>query len=732
MPTPSRNAQNLRLEIDEDGIAILTFDCIDSAVNIISREVGIELTRLLEEVAADPRVRALIVASGKQDNFIAGADIELLKRVASADEGAALARELQAVFDRIESLHLDAHKPVVAAIHGSCMGGGVELSLACSARFCSDSPTTIMALPEVKLGLFPGAGGTQRLPRLIGVAHAIDIIVTGRSLRSRQAKRIGLVDEVVPRSILVEAAKAYALGQLQNSTTRPAQSLSGRVREFADSQALQRLVLETNPVGLGILFQKARERVLKQTRGNYPGPEAALDVMRLGLEQGLAIGLQAEAQRFGELLVTAQARALMGLFFATRELKKMTPNRSGIRGEVRKVKKLGIVGGGLMGGGIAAVSAQRAGLAVRIREVDERGVAQVLGHVRRGICGQAQRRGESGQQSQRLLRHVTASTDLRGFGNVDMVIEAVYEDLSLKRQVLQEIEDVVGEKTIFASNTSSLPIAAIAQDALRPQNVIGMHYFSPVEKMPLLEVVETAQTAPWVCATCAALGQSQGKTVIVVKDGPGFYTSRILTPFLNEAGWLLEEGADIVEVESAMKTWGFAVGPLTLIDAIGIDVSVKVSKLMQEAFPQRMLAPGCLSTLLADDRYGRKNGRGFFHYPDGRKGSVDVSVYGCMGGGVERRAFVQQDIHERLSLQMVNEAAWCLQEGILGSPRDGDVGATLGLGFPAFRGGPFWYLDQVGVDWAIGRLERWAERFGERFAPAAILREYARSGKSFR
>ncbi len=403
-----------------------------------------------------------------------------------------------------------------------------------------------------------------------------------------------------------------------------------------------------------------------------------------------------------------------------------------------------MLGGGLMGGGIAAVSAMKAGARVRINEVDDAGIARGLSYVQRLVGKEVKRRTMKEGDAAKLMHRVTGATGYRGFSDCDVVIEAVFEDLQLKQRVLKDVEAAAGPECIFASNTSSLPITDIASASAHPETVIGMHYFSPVEKMPLLEIIVTDVTADWVTATCVELGKKQGKTVIVVRDGVGFYTSRILGPYMNEAAWLLTEGVGIEQIDEAMKDWGFPVGPIVLLDEVGIDVAAKVGKIVRKAFGDRVQAPdGGMEALVADGRLGRKAGKGFYLYKDGKKQGVDESVYAVLakaspeGSGAaaglngDRKRLPTDEIQQRLSLAMVNEAALCMQEGILRNPRDGDIGAIFGLGFPPHAGGPFRYMDRLGADEVVRRMERLEAKHGKRFAPAQILKDQAKKGGAF-
>ncbi len=717
-------------DVDADGVATVLMDVQGEKMNTLSTRIQDDLTKIIDRVEKDPEIKAVVIGSAKEDNFMAGADIEMLKEVDSAAKASQLARDAQAGFARLESLHKSRSKPVVAAIHGPALGGGLELALACSSRICTDDEKTILGQPEIMLGVIPGAGGTQRLPRLIGIANALDMILTGRNIRPPRARKMGLVDEVVPEPILLEVARKQAR-RLASGVEKPPKRGMARLRELADAQNLQQLALEENAVGQRVLFKKAREQLLKKTRGNYPAPERALEVIRIGVQEGLDAGYAAEADRFGHLVVSPEAQALMSIFFATQELKKDNGTDDPSI-EPRPVNKLGVIGGGLMGGGVAAVSAMKIGTPVRLKEVDDVGVVRGLSYVNKQLQNSVRRRRLQPRDAERTRHLVTGATDWSGFKSVDLVVEAVFEDLDLKHKVLKDMENATGKEAIFASNTSSLPISEIAAASKHPETVIGMHYFSPVEKMPLLEIIVTDKTADWVTATCVEYGKRQGKTVIVVRDGTGFYTSRILAPYLNEAAWMLAEGAAIEDLDEAMMDWGFPVGPIALLDEVGIDVGQKVAGIMEKAFGDRIRAPGTMDALLEDGRKGRKTEKGFYRYENDKKAGVDETVYEVLGQTRERTRFAKEEIQQRLGMSMINEAALCLEDGILRSARDGDIGAIFGLGFPPFLGGPFSWVDRTGASEIVRRLERFSQRYGKRFEPAGILHEHAGSGKLFR
>jgi 3-hydroxyacyl-CoA dehydrogenase/enoyl-CoA hydratase/3-hydroxybutyryl-CoA epimerase len=708
--------RHFRLEI-RDGIATVLADDPGERVNTLHPELMLEFVRLADRLEQDPAVKAIVVASGKPDSFVAGAKIELMQDVADAATAERFARDGQAVFDRIERFP----KPVVVAIHGACLGGGCELALACHYRIATDDPRTQIGQPEVQLGLIPGGGGTQRLPRLIGIQAALDIILAGKSVKARKAGKLGLVDEVVPAPILLDVARSRALALASGQLRR------GERRRRPAAQEVAALALEENFLGREVLFRQARRSVLAKTRGHYPAPLRALEAIEHGYRQGVAKGLEREAKAFGELSVSPVARRLMEIFFATTALKKDNGTDDPAV-KPRAVSKVGVLGGGLMGSGISYVTVN-AGVPVRIRERDDAAAGRALGAIRAVLDERVRRRSIDRLERDERMRLATATTDWSGFQDVDLVVEAVFEDLALKQEMVRAFE-AVNDRGIFASNTSSIPIARIAEASRRPETVLGMHYFSPVQKMPLLEVIVTPRTSNEATATAVAVGKRQGKTVIVVRDGPGFYTSRILAPYMNEAAQLLGEGAAIDALDRALVEWGFPVGPITLLDEVGIDVAEKVGKILHEALGARMAPPAALHDIVQAGRLGRKNRKGFYTY-DGKKKRVDETAYDMLPGGRARRPFDAGEIQERLAVQMVNEAIRCLGEGILRSARDGDVGAVFGLGFPPFRGGPFRWADEVGPRALLDKVEALRARFGERFEPAPLLVEHGRAGRPF-
>lgn len=713
-PAPARAAPALTWDI-ADGIATVVLDLKDHPVNVLSRAVKDEFIACFAALADDQRVNAVAFFSGKADNFIAGADIEEFVALTSAAEAERLSADGQEMLDRVARFP----KPIAVGIHGSCLGGGLEFALACRYRIATDHPKTQIGLPEVQLGILPAAGGCQRLPRLIGARAALDIILAGKSERAAKAFRIGIVDELVPPPILADITLAAA--KRMASGWRPKRKRAG---------GLGGLLLDGTPLGRSLVFRRARKQVLERTGGNYPAPLAALEAVEYGLKHGMSEGFKREAQLFGQLAVTDVSRKLVQIFFATNQLKK-DPGVANAPPAVR-VTRLGIIGSGFMGSGIAGTAVAQAEIDVRMKDADLARVSQGILAARAILDDRLKRRRITKYEHARLAALLSGGDTYAGFGRAELTIEAVFEELGVKQQVLREVEAVLPPNGVFASNTSTIPITRIAEAAHAPERVIGMHFFSPVAKMPLLEVIPGARTDPQTVSTAVAFGRRMGKTVIVVKDSPGFWVNRILAPYANEVGHLLAEGAAIEEIDSLAVRFGFPVGPVTLLDEVGLDVAVKVAGVMQEAYGDHIVpaAGAGVPALVKEGRLGRKSGRGFYLYEGGKKRGVDDSVYRLLGvhpNGGPRPA----EILQRLVLGMVNEAARALGEAVVRNPRDGDIGAIFGFGFPPFRGGPLRYADDLGAERVVTDLERLAERHGVRYAPCEVLREHARQGTKF-
>ncbi|HTK47918.1 MAG TPA: fatty acid oxidation complex subunit alpha FadJ [Gemmatimonadaceae bacterium] len=711
------NVSALQLEF-ADGIALVTIDLPHEPVNKVTASLRAEFGQLFGRIETDPTLRGVVLLSGKPDTWIAGADIDEFLTIVSAADAESLSRGGQALLARLDTLRI----PVVAAIHGACLGAGLETALACRYRIATDHPKTVLALPEVQLGIIPGGGGTQRLPRLVGLQRALDMILTGRNIRARKALQMGLVDELVHPAILRDVA-LDRVRRLADGSLEPRHSPKGR--------GAAGLLLEDNPLGRSLVFRKAREGVVARTHGHYPAPLAALAAVQAGYDGGPELGYRMESRAFGECAVTDVARELIFLFFATTALKKDPGVDEEPPPEPRDVETLGVLGAGFMGAGIASIAVQQ-DTAVRLKDTDLARVGKGIAAVSEVLKERLKKKRITRLEYEDQLLLAGGTVEYTGFGKCELVIEAVFEDLALKQRVLREVEPLLRMDAVYASNTSTIPIGRIAEAAQRPTRVLGMHFFSPVHKMPLLEVIATGDTDADAIVTAVAYGKRLGKTVIVVNDGPGFYTTRILSAYMNEAGRLLDEGASIDAVDSALTAFGFPVGPITLLDEVGIDVGGKVGVVLNEAFGARMTPSESLRRVVESGRTGRKGRLGFYRYDEaGRKGEVDPSVYEVLPGGPERRELPVAEMQNRCVLAMVNEAMLCLEQGILRAPVDGDVGAVFGLGFPPFRGGPFRYVDARGAARVLDDLDQLNQRFPGRFAPSELLVEHARAQQRF-
>lgn len=692
-----------------DNVAIVTLDVPGEKMNTLKAEFGARMREILAQIRENRALRGVVFISAKPDNFIAGADINMIDRCKTAQEAEALAREGQQIMADIHALPI----PVVAAIHGACLGGGLELALACHSRICTDDGKTVLGLPEVQLGLLPGSGGTQRLPRLVGVSTALEMILTGKQLRPQQALKVGLVDDVVPRAILLEAAVERVMQGRPVSRRLP----------------LRERLMAASP-GRELVLRMAAKQTAQKTHGNYPATGRILQVMNIGLSRRDHSGYDAEARAFGELAMTAQSKALRGIFFASTEIKK----DPGAAVAPRPLRSAAVLGGGLMGGGIAFVIAGKAQLPVRIKDINVSGINHALKYSWELLNKKVRRRHLSASERDKQLAMISGSVEYQGFSQRDIVIEAVFEDLQLKQQMVADVETHCAPDAIFASNTSSLPIGAIAAKATRPEQVIGLHFFSPVEKMPLVEVIPHTTTSETTLSTTVKLARQLGKTPIVVADKAGFYVNRILAPYINEAMRLLTEGVTIGQIDSALVQFGFPLGPVQLLDEVGIDTGTKIIPVLEAAYGERFTPPAnIIDVILKDDRKGRKNDRGFYLYGAKERKSKkrpDPTIYALIGN--PRKCDIADDqIIERCVMLMLNEAARCFDERVIRSARDGDIGAVFGIGFPPFLGGPFRYMDSLGISHVVATLRRLEGCFGARFTPCVALTSMAEQGRNF-
>jgi len=694
----------------KDGIATLWLDNKKEKMNVVSPSVIDIFGQIFEQMENDPEVKAVIFISGKKD-FMAGADIKSFA-IEKKGDFRPIQKAGHVTLDKIEN----SKKVYISAVNGTAFGLGTELSLACHARIATDHPNTKFGLPEVKVGILPGGGGTQRLPRLIGIQKALDMMLTGKNIFARPAKKMGLVDELTAPGKLHQAATMMAQRMLKNPIKRKSKL------SFTEK------LLEGNPIGRSILFSQAKKMALKQSQGNYPAIPAIIECVETGIKKGAKAGYEKELELFEHLLLTPESKALRSLFFASTDNKKNPYGKE----NAKQLSTLGMIGAGFMGAGITEISVNK-GIDVLLKDIKPEGITAAKKEIWKGLSKKVRRKSLTKSQAQEVIGRVSGQLTYDNFDKTDIVIEAVLERMDLKKRIIADIEKHCEEDVVIATNTSSLSVTEMAKNATKPEMVIGMHYFSPVPKMPLLEIVKTEKTDNAVIASCYEFGLKQGKTCIVVKDSPGFYVNRILGPYMNESLLLLDEGVAIDAIDKAMKKKGFPVGPITLFDQVGLDIAAHVVDSSRKIVADRsgFEISDSVIKMFEADRLGRKNGKGFYHYDEkGKKKGVDTSAYQFFKGK-GNTSMDMTTIQNRCLYLMFNEAVLCLDEGIIASPTDGDIGAVFGTGFLPFTGGPFRYMDQLGIDNVVNTMKNLANKYGEKYLPAKMLVTMAANGDSF-
>lgn len=716
-------------------VAVIKFDSPNAKVNSLSRELIPEFDSVFAEVSKNDNCKAIVLISGKPSGFIAGADIKMLEACKTKEEVYELSKTGQRLFFEMEK----SKKPIISAIMGPALGGGLEVALASHYRIAVNDKKTVVGLPEVKLGLLPGSGGTQRLPQLVGITNALDMALTGRMVKAKKAKSLGIVD------LLVEPlGPGLATGE-QRTHEYLEQVAINKAKQIAKTGVPQKkkgLVTKLTDFAMGLevvrnyVFDQAKKGVTAKTKGLYPAPYKILDAIRTGIEKGPEAGYEAEAKGFGELGVTNESRALISLFNGHTNCKK---NRFG---EPKvPAKNLAVLGAGLMGAGIASVSIDK-GYNVILKDMAQAGLTRGFNQIAKTLKDGVKRKRFSQIEADKIVSNLKPQLTFENFEKLDMVIEAVFEDINIKHKVVKEVEKLIPAHCIFASNTSALPITDIAKASIRPDKVIGMHYFSPVEKMELLEIITQAQTSTDTIASAVQVGLRQGKVVIVVKDGPGFYTTRILSVASAELFNLFQEGVEPKAIDKASVGFGFPVGNATLLDEVGVDVAAHIAEYLSKelgASASSKAGIPILNDMVKNGFNGRKAGKGVYLYEANVKakdrrvnpGFVDIiSKYRTpTPAGVKNDV---ETIQWKLASKFINEAVLCLQEGIIASPTEGDIGAVFGLGFPPMKGGPFKFVDLYGADNIVAKLKAFEQIYGPSFKACDLLLDHAKdSSKRF-
>ncbi len=716
---------NPRLRVGADGLGRLVFDDPVRAHNILDADTfrGLdEAVGLAASEAASGRLRALAILSAKPRSFIAGADVDAIASIADAQAGEQASRRGQALFARLGALPV----PVVAAVRGLCLGGGAELALACDFRVASDDEATRIGFPEVSLGILPGWGGTTRLPGLVGLRAALELMLSGKPASASKAGRTGLVDRVLPAAQFEDRALAFVRDLMAGEDSRGGGARTAGARSRR-RRGLGARLLDGTPLGRALVLAMARRQVARRTGGRYPAPLKIVEVLRRGAGRSMQKRFEMEARAVGELATSRVCKNLI-LLFRMRERARKGPWSEG--GVAAPVERAAVIGAGVMGGAVAQSLAYR-DIPVRLKDVAHEAVATGLAASRSLFNEAVSRRRLRRREAERKMGLVSGGLDYAGVGRADVVIEAVVERMDVKRAVFGELEEVVGPRAVLATNTSSLSVDEMAAALDHPERFAGMHFFNPVHRMPLVEVVRGARTSEATLETIAALAVRLGKTPVVAADGPGFLVNRILAPYLNEAGHLLDEGWDARAVDAAWRAFGAPMGPFRLIDEVGIDVVRHAGEAMATALGDRMAPAPALVALGRTNRLGRKGGRGFYLYRDGKQRKFDLSVYEDAGLRRSRAAPKPKQVQDRLVLAMINEAARVLDEEIVASAADVDLGMVMGTGFPPFRGGLLKYADDRGLAAVLSASAALHERLGDRYAPSPVLRRLGESGETF-
>jgi 3-hydroxyacyl-CoA dehydrogenase / enoyl-CoA hydratase / 3-hydroxybutyryl-CoA epimerase len=702
---PATEPRMIQRSVTEDHVCVLTFDRPDSAANVFDKATLAELNEHLDFIAGNPQFKGLVIASAKKSIFIAGADLHALST--ATEQGLREIIELgQVTFNRIADMNI----PTVAAIHGAAVGGGYEICLACDYRIASSDKSTKIGLPETQLGILPAWGGATRLPRLIGLPKALDIILGGKTVAAKLALKLGMVDEVVPKEyVLTEALKRISRGR----------ALKKR-RKTMSLRALN------SGLAASILHKRIEPMLQKKTRGNYPALPRALEVATEGIRTNEMESMLLERAAILELTKTEAAKNLIRVFFLQERAKKL---RHAPSEKARPIKKIAVIGAGVMGAGIAQWAAAR-DIEVVLRDIGIEPLAKGMATITKLFDEGAKRHVFTKVEARAGIDRILPSAMDVPLKNTEFVIEAAVEKMDLKKKVFQRISELAGPRTILATNTSALSVSELAATIPNPDRVVGIHFFNPVHRMQLVEVIVGKQTSPEVVQRSVEFVQQLGKLPVVVKDSPGFLVNRILMPYLIEAGHLFENGARVEDIDEGMLEFGMPMGPLRLTDEVGVDVANHVGETIAKSFSPRLTNPAVLEKMMKAGLLGKKSGRGFYIYSGKKSERVNTDTEG-LRAGTSAVGLEQKELQTRMVMLMINEAARCLEENLVGEAADVDFGMIMGTGFAPFTGGPLRFADHVGVPKIVEDMNELTSRAGERFAPCALLITMAKENRTF-
>jgi 3-hydroxyacyl-CoA dehydrogenase/enoyl-CoA hydratase/3-hydroxybutyryl-CoA epimerase len=689
------------LQVDGVGtVAQIVFDLQGSSANKLSTPIMLRLRELLQEVDRGGQYKAVVFTSKKPKIFIAGADIDEIRAMTTKEQFSAAVSQGQSIMSIIEDMKV----PAFASIHGACAGGGCELSLACDYRIASDDSATKIGLPETQLGILPGFGGCVRLPRVVGLQAALDIILAGKLVNAKKALKMGLIDRMVHVNLLPEQTVKF----IQDVFKEAGSENKLKRRKTFKAHGFMNVLL-AGPLK-ALVFSQAKKQVLKTTNGNYPSPLKALEVIHKTYKSSNRDrALEIEREAFCEVAVTDVSKNLIHVYDLTEMVKKQN-GVPGVQVTPKEVKAIGILGAGTMGGGIAYVAADK-GIRVRVKDVNQEALNKAYKHAQDLWGKLVKKRVIDKYQFAQKANMISGGTDYADFKNLDLVIEAIVEDMGIKQKVIGETAQNMRSDAIIATNTSSLSVTEMSKGHPRPEFFAGMHFFNPVHKMPLVEVIRGEKTSDQTIATIYELSKKMGKMPVVVKDGPGFLVNRLLLPYMAEAAFLLQEGMSIEVVDKAyVKEFGMPMGPFALMDEVGLDVCIKVLKIFKKAFGDRIELAPCMEALEKSGRLGKKNKKGFYHYgEDDRRGDVDQSIYQALSLSQPTNPLAPQECIERGVFAMVNECARALKDDkIVATPNEVDLAMIMGTGFPPFRGGLTKYADKITTQYVVGQLEKYA------------------------
>jgi 3-hydroxyacyl-CoA dehydrogenase/enoyl-CoA hydratase/3-hydroxybutyryl-CoA epimerase len=700
-------------------IALVEFDMVGEKVNKFSTPMMVRLREVIGELRKS-KYKVAIFKSNKPKIFIAGADIDEIKSMTTKEQFEKAVATGQEIFNELEDLSI----PTIAAVNGACAGGGCEFIMACDYRIATDDSSTKIGLPETKLGIIPGFGGCVRMPRIIGLANAFDIILAGKLVPAQKAYKMGLVDQVVYPTILLEQSLKMAQELIQNGAKK-------RRKTFKPQGPVPK-VLESF-VGRPIIYSQARKGVLSMTHGHYPAPLKAIEVISKTYgSSNREKSLQVEREAFVEAASTDVSKNLLHVYDLTEMVKKQT-GVTGVQVKAKEVKAVGILGAGTMGGGIAYIAADK-GIEARMKDINFDAIGKGLKHARDLWAKQMKKKRLNKYEFQQKMDKITGTVDYSGFQNLDVVVEAIVEDMEIKKKVIGETAKHMRPDAIIATNTSSLSVTEMSAGHPNPQYFAGMHFFNPVDKMPLVEVIRGEKTSDETIATIFELSKKLGKMPVVVKDGPGFLVNRLLLPYMAEAAFLLQEGMNIETVDKAyVKDFGMPMGPFALMDEVGLDVCIKVLKIFKKAFGSRVEMAPCMEKLEKSGRLGKKNSKGFYKYDEkGKRTEVDPGIYGDLGLSSPSNPLSTKECIERGVFAMINECSLALLEDhIVNTPNEVDLAMIMGTGFPPFRGGLLKYADSIGSQYVVDQLEVYSAKGATRLKPSNPLRNMAKTQRKF-